>query len=142
MTDTNATERADMLANAIAAKLLGAVNAPEQEIYRISREIAALAPQAAQPAEADGVERVSRQLNQHSTALVNLSAYVVEVRQAAQMAYDLLGTVKQTTNNVWYVDAFDPETAVCDTYSALEKALAATPKALRLMREALGLVRL
>ena len=64
MTDTNATERADMLANAIAAKLLGAVNAPEQEIYRISREIVALASQAAQPAEADGWVMVPRQLTE------------------------------------------------------------------------------
>lgn len=61
MNDTNPTERADMLANAIAAKLLGAVNAPEQEIYRISREIAALTSQAAQPAEANGWVMVPRE---------------------------------------------------------------------------------
>ena len=77
MTDTNATEeRADMLANAIAAKLLGAVNAPEQEIYRVSREIAALTSQAAQPAEADGWVMVPRQLT-----VEMLNTYVEHVHE-------------------------------------------------------------
>lgn len=41
-------------------------------------------------------------------------------------ARDLLETVKQTRNNIWYVDADDPETAVCDTHSAIDDALSHT----------------
>lgn len=49
MTDEAEVERIG-LRNAIAAKLLGTVNAPEDEIFRVSSEIAALAAAPQPPA--------------------------------------------------------------------------------------------
>ena len=48
----------------------------------------------------------------------------VTVTQALELAFALIDSIKQTSGNVWWVDVDDPETAVCDTHSALEAALA------------------
>ena len=40
------------------------------------------------------------------------------------LARDLIAVVEQTSGNVWWVNADDPETAVCDTSTAIDKALA------------------
>ena len=69
MSDTSPAERADMLANAIAAKLLGAVNAPEQEIYRVSREIVAL---ATLPAPNDDLRAENGRLREALRAIMDL----------------------------------------------------------------------
>lgn len=46
-----------------------------------------------------------------------------EVTAALVMARDLIATIVQTSGNVWYVDADDPETAVCDTLATIEAAI-------------------
>lgn len=46
-----------------------------------------------------------------------------EVVEALERAKALLDCVEQTSGNVWFVNADDPEDAVCKTYSAIESAL-------------------
>lgn len=53
-----------------------------------------------------------------------LSAQVEELREGLERAKQLFDCVEQTANNVWWVNADDPETAVCDTYGEIEALLA------------------
>lgn len=47
-----------------------------------------------------------------------------EVRKALEASRDLIACIKQrSSDNLWWVDATDPETAVCDAHTAVEKAL-------------------
>ncbi len=48
---------------------------------------------------------------------------VDEARKALVMARDLILTIEQTSGNTWWVNADDPETAVCDTFNAVEDAI-------------------
>jgi hypothetical protein len=51
---------------------------------------------------------------------------------ALRLSQDLIACIKQrSSDNLWWVDATDPETAVCDTYTAVEKALSTPPRASR-----------
>jgi hypothetical protein len=56
-------------------------------------------------------------------ALPALLDWVEAGEKALRMAKDLLDTIEQTPGNVWHVVADDPETAVGDTYSAVDAAL-------------------
>jgi len=48
---------------------------------------------------------------------------VKALEEALEAARDLLMRVKQTNDNVWWIDAEDPELLVCGTYDAIEDAL-------------------
>ena len=52
------------------------------------------------------------------------AAEIARFISALKITHDLMECIEQTTNNVWWVNADDPETAVCDVYSAVESALA------------------
>lgn len=46
-----------------------------------------------------------------------------ELREALKQVRALIEVIEQTSNNVWWVNADDPETAVGDAYPAIEDAL-------------------
>ncbi|UXC93096.1 hypothetical protein EGM87_22635 [Sphingobium sp. RSMS] len=51
-----------------------------------------------------------------------------DIIAALEASRDLIACIKQrSSDNLWWVDATDPETAVCDAYTAVEKALSTSP---------------
>lgn len=55
--------------------------------------------------------------------------------EALRLSKALLEVIEQTPGNVWHVAADDPETACCDTMSAVDKALAALEQAVEPVAE-------
>lgn len=69
--------------------------------------------------------RIITEAADHIAGTGKLVARIEALEGAVKQAHDLLMCVEQTSNNIWWVNAFDPEVAVCDTFSALESVLPA-----------------
>lgn len=54
----------------------------------------------------------------------DLQSKLDRATDALEKARDLIDCIKQTSNNLWWVEADDPETAVCDTHETARASLA------------------
>lgn len=58
-----------------------------------------------------------------NTRTPSLQSKLDRATEALEKARDLIDCIKQTPNNLWWVEADDPETAVCDTHEAVSATL-------------------